>query len=698
MKRLLLTLVLVAAVASVPARVRAQGDDPHAPTPADIASFAAAQAAADTTVNYAQGVIKANKLGMTVTNYGFVGTNFTSRAPSFEYPLGTQFQHLIRGGIWVGGNSYDENGAFTGVSTSAQDGTAGQSPYSGDEFIPYGGAQGAISRRSTLPEDQFYGGPGGATSEADYISRFNDVLTNKNVGNAELHRPLHVTVTQYNYAWSFSDYAHMLFFHYVLRNDGPALNDAWFGFYSELASGDMKQQTGQSLYAGWFKKKQIGWVDSQRLFTERYCLNIPIPNNCHYDVVPEMVGIKLLGTHPGNVDDTTSRKVTMQSWSYAKGSTLRDEDVEKYAIMSSGTKTVLVPMPDSLQVYKGDPVELLAVGPFLTIASGDSVSVDFAMIGATDQLGAVGSTPVESLMVKRAVIAQRAYDLDYVVPVPPPSPRLKVVPHKNSVDFYFNNTPESFLDPTSPNPKDFEGYRIYAGEDRENLHLVAQFDLAAPPNDTTGFNTGMGPITLDHNPLDPPDSSYVDENGTTYQYRYRLANLRDGFKYWGAVTSYDVGNSQIESLESGFAQNEVMFVPGPSATEAAASGLGVTVFPNPYRVEAAWDAFQTARQHYLWFANLPPRATLKIYTLSGALIFQTDFDGTSYDGRNARGLYQPSSDLKSHLSGTMFGWDLITREGQACATGLYLWAVEDKHSGKRQTGKFLLVKSDRENF
>ena len=50
------------------------------------------------------------------------------------------------------------------------------------------------------------------------------------------------------------------------------------------------------------------------------------------------------------------------------------------------------------------------------------------------------------------------------------------------------------------------------------------------------------------------------------------------------------------------------------------------------------------------------------------------------------------------MSGSTFGWDMITREGQAAATGLYIWAVEDKQSGKRQTGKFLLVKSDRENF
>ncbi len=49
------------------------------------------------------------------------------------------------------------------------------------------------------------------------------------------------------------------------------------------------------------------------------------------------------------------------------------------------------------------------------------------------------------------------------------------------------------------------------------------------------------------------------------------------------------------------------------------------------------------------------------------------------------------------LSGATYAWNLITREGQAAATGLYLYSVEDK-SGKRAraVGKFLIVKSDRE--
>ena len=41
---------------------------------------------------------------------------------------------------------------------------------------------------------------------------------------------------------------------------------------------------------------------------------------------------------------------------------------------------------------------------------------------------------------------------------------------------------------------------------------------------------------------------------------------------------------------------------------------------------------------------------------------------------------------------------MITRGGQAAASGLYMYAVEDKATGDKQRGKFLIVKSDREDF
>ncbi len=643
---------------------------------------AGADATEDSTM-YAVRFLSSNKLGMALTNYGFIGTDFHNGNSSFEYPLGSSHMHMVRGGLWVGGIALDENGAFIGVSTAAQDANAGAdaaSPKSKiSEFSPAGTY---IIARSSLPNSQV--SDPDAVSEMDMISQFSDLPADP----SRDHRPLNVVVTQYNYEWSFADYAHFVIFHYVIRNAGPPLRNAYLGLYNELASGNMRNYSSFPP-SGWFRKKQIGWIDSLRMVTERYCQSpnvIGIPANCRYDVAPEIVGIKYLGAHPSVPSDTLDLKLTFKAWSFYPGAPWLAIDSLKYDLMALGTRQSLTPLPDSLGPGTGDPVELLAVGPFSTIDTGDSVSVDFAYLGEQPPSNNLNDPGTPSL-VKRAIIAQRAYDLHYVVPVPPPSPKLRIVARENAVDYYWDDSPENFIDKTSPIGKDFEGYRVYIGQSRDTLDLVGQFDLAFPPHDTTGFNTGLdslragGPWTVD---------------GVTYPYRFSVPHLRDGFKYFAAVTAYDLGTPDIESLESGLGQNETMVVPGPSVAESR--GRGITVFPNPYRVEASWDRGQQARDHYLWFANLPKQCTIHIYTLAGDLIYQTEFDGDTYNGANARGIYKPGTDLSPVLSGATFGWDMITREGQAAATGLYIWAVEDKQTGKRQTGKFLLVKSDRENL
>ncbi|MCC6349289.1 MAG: hypothetical protein IT347_06820 [Candidatus Eisenbacteria bacterium] len=677
MKTLSASVSLALALAAMTAFAAGDPHESRAPAPP------AGSAATDTTANiYAVRLLDQNLVGMTITNYGFIGNNFTSRAPSFEYPLGSGQEHLVRGGLWIGAIAVDDNGAFTGVTTGSIDGTAGDAAAEATEYSPLGES---VLARSTLPQSRYYNPA--AISEFDLSSTFWDGVTKPPRGR-EPHRPLHVRVKQENYSWSFSNYANMAFFHYVIRNDGAPLRNVWVGLYNELATGNKNLYScwppsggcASANMGAWWRSKVIGWVDSTSMFTESFCKN---PVDCKRQFAPAMVAVKLLGVRPGSLGDTSVTKITTQVWSFSPGSNLRDEDTERYALMSAGTIQPLVPLPDSLAPLTGDPTTLLAVGPFETLNPGDSIQVDFAYMGANDP-----SIPVEQQQLAlRARVAQHAYDLDYKVPVPPPSPTMRVVPRAGAVDLYWTDAPESFEDPTSPNPRDFEGYRVYVGEDRLDLRLYRQFDLDTSPNDTTGFNTGFGAIRL-------ATPEVVD--GVTYRYKLTVSSLRDGFHYWVAVTSYDVGTSEIESLESGLAQNETTVIPAPAPGEAA--GAGITVFPNPYRVEARWDSQQNVRDHFLWFANLPPKATIRIYTLHGDLIYETDFDGATYSGTNARGIYNPTTDLKTHLSGATWGWDMITRAGQAAATGLYVYSVEDRQSGKRTLGKFLIVKSDREGL
>lgn len=670
-----LAAVLVLALAGAPSAPRAD----RAATRPPFGSF---RLAADSTA-FRSAVMGGNLVGITITNYGFVGNNFINRTPSLEYPLGAGYEHLVRGGLWVGAIARDGVGEFTGVVHAAVDGSQGSASQGATEFTP---ANDSILIASTLEGNDNYSKE--AVSELDFYSTYSDFPPKRADNSGEDHRPMGLLVRQENYSWAFSQYQHVNIFHYEIVNTGPPLKDVWVGFYTEFASGAKKDQASWPP-SGWYNKKWLALDDTLTLpnggtprvippmIREHYCRAQPIPDACELATAPFWIGLKLLGWKGSDADTVVNKRFSLSAWSYSPFNSLRNEDVERYALMSTGVLQSLD--GDSLKPG-GDPVSILSVGPFSQIDPGDTIEVDFAMVGGA----------LEASIQEHARFAQRAFDRNYVIPVPPPPPGIHVASRRNGLDVYWDDRPEFATDPTSPIPQDFEGYRVYVGEDRLDLRLLAQFDKATAPNDTTGFNTGFGAVRKD-----------TVIAGHQYRYHYRIDNLRDGYKYFVAVTAYDLGNVEVEPLEAGISSNnKFLGIPGPAPGEAVEGGK-ITVFPNPYRVEATWDQGTLVRDHYLWFANLPQRASIKIYTLAGDLVFEADFDGAAYDGANARGVYDPARELDINdirLSGRSYAWNMITRQGQAAATGLYMYAVEDRDSGERTLGKFLVVKSDREGF
>ncbi|MFH2040785.1 MAG: T9SS type A sorting domain-containing protein, partial [Chloroflexota bacterium] len=71
------------------------------------------------------------------------------------------------------------------------------------------------------------------------------------------------------------------------------------------------------------------------------------------------------------------------------------------------------------------------------------------------------------------------------------------------------------------------------------------------------------------------------------------------------------------------------------------------------------------------FINLPVQCQIKIYTLAGDFVFSIDHD-------DANKGYED--------------WNLTSNVGQAVASGIYLYSVEDKINGKVQIGKFVIIK------
>jgi len=340
-----------------------------------LAAPAVTHAAPQGSISYDSRVMNQNRVGLTVTNFGFIGNNFTTPAPSMEYPLGTGFEHLVVGGLWIGANAVDDLGAFTGVSTAVLDGAVATNPSLGTEFTPTGND---VIRRSTITTSQFYSPD--AISELDAIGSFSDLPSK--VTSHGPSRPLSVNVRQIHHSWSAPEHGDFIICRFVIQNVGPPLTNMWVGLYTELASGPKNSYSSWpplssgSPYGSWYRKALLAYDEDLRMIREHRCSAPPIPDGCQFEITPYWAGVKLL-TAPEK-----GQSVTLAAWDYSPGNSARDEDTEQYAILSAGTIQNL--SAPELQPGSGDPIELLGIGPFAHLDTGDSITVDFALVGGAE--------------------------------------------------------------------------------------------------------------------------------------------------------------------------------------------------------------------------------------------------------------------------------------------------------------------------
>jgi hypothetical protein len=143
----------------------------------------------------------------------------------------------------------------------------------------------------------------------------------------------------------------------------------------------------------------------------------------------------------------------------------------------------------------------------------------------------------------------------------------------------------------------------------------------------------------------------------------------------------------VESMESGVRATQVLAIPG---TQPVEDGLKASVVPNPYRGEAIWDGTRD-REKYVWFINLPEKATIRVYSLAGDLVKTIHFVGSTYTAADVQGL-RTAAERNVAIPGGICAWDLITDEDQAVATGLYIYSIENRETGSNQLGKFMVIR------
>ncbi|MCP4546027.1 MAG: hypothetical protein GY835_06140 [bacterium] len=708
----------------------------------------------DLQLDYTFKVQNVGNLALAVSNHGFLGDNFAQRDPSMEYPKGSEVDHMVRAGLWIGGLNTNFD---TLVTTGVQDGYWGTYNRS-TEWVPISIEDedvdlGWIRERSTLPSSPYYD-PLNAISEQDFVTGFLDTLDHAHTpvtGNADTyHNASGLIVTQESYAWSYEPADAMVLLKWTIVPT-RIIGNTYVGLYAELTTGWKGQYPESSGWppssANWFHHHYLYWVDDLPDYAAMSDDPLNLVAEHHYTYgdghAPQHAGIKFLGAKYKTAGEEWTEdvgRVAWRWWAWEPGSYTMDNDSEKYVMLSKDgidDWTEITPSGDN----SGDsPIMLLDLGPCNLFPGSaeeapDSLVISFAFLGGDDF----------DDLVDNALYAQRVYNFNFTVPTPPPSPQInsKIDIQAGQVRLLWEDSPEHSVDAVT-HDYDFEGYRIYVGRSAEesSFDLLKQFDLAEIPAknpmneayftntwltyqidntpeyetaqevldgiwgeevyryhgdavepflvtqvDTVGYNTGMEAILL------PPEEwvvEVVETDTLTYKYAYDLDNLSDGHGYWAGVTSYDLGNPETPSLESGISQNMLYVIPGLSAAQSRQRD--VTVFPNPYRGSASWDG-NRATGRYVWFAGLPPRADIKIFTLAGDLVDEISFNRDTYEAGNAAGVYRGlDGELSPNLSGTMAAWDLRNHNGQPVATGLYLFSVRDKSSGDTQQGKFLVLK------
>ena len=682
-------------------------------------------------------------LGLTVTNFGIIGEGYNNPAqPSCMYKLHTeqateQVEHFSYAGLWVGGKV---NGVPR-VSTAIMDGVfpGADEEQQGIEFTTSDDPGDTITVRSSYSSNRDsplarYFSPD-AVSHQDFVCDFTDVNTvvpGTSIPIAE-HVPLGINVHLESYAWGFDYTDAFVILNYTITNVGnETIDSLHVGMWVDASVGNMNFTNIYEPGGGWNWYDNLnGYLDSLRM-----CYQYDADGDQGF--AESYSGFRILGTSlPGEKYDVYYNQWAWKGRIYneAPEFTMPNDEAERFTKMSS---MLDLPLPTQTASW----MMLISAGSLGTLNPGDEMNVVFAVVcgrWATNE--ANDSEKRLRYLIENSTWAQKAYDgedvdgdgvlelvdedvngngildpgedldgdghldvnedkngngvLDrYILPAPPPSPNLKVIPADRYVTLYWDNAPEDStnleaFDPIS-NEIDFEGYRIYSARKtvtgNEEFTLLAQFDkrdtLDLSNEAFTDYDTGFEQIRFD---------TLID--GKHYYYRFINRNLLNGWpnRNWFAVTAFDHGDATtgLRSFESSKNDNKTFAILGTRSTEGYDQRTGV--YPNPYRASAAWDG-DGERERMIWFQYLPPRAIIRIYTLAGDLVDEIEHNEAAYTGKDIRLLEENITGREPVFSGGEHAWDLISKDDQAIATGLYLYSVKNLDTGEVKVGKFLVIK------
>ncbi|MFV1981496.1 MAG: hypothetical protein ACC655_10115, partial [Rhodothermia bacterium] len=677
--------------------------------------------------DFEEATVNIGNVGVTVTNSGFIGKASVRQnptgPPSFEFPLDSGVEHLFESGLWIGAIRSD---GIVAVRTGSVTSSGGYRPgATGYELSP----SSIIRERSRLLGSDAFNTS--AVSHQDFIATFDDtarVLPGTSIPTPDPAGRLNASITMSSYAWNFPFAESFVILNFDITNIGTTAWDSIFvGLYHDLIVRNVNTtiETG----GAFFNKGGFGWIDS---VMTSYAFNAGgVEESINTYGSSAFLGAEwkdprtgeMRYIHPNVADELEAAGLPVPQWVprwwfFSAGPspelTRPSNDLARYQRMGT-----MYPDPDDFDSEEeledareawattlrtgglagnGNWIGLESIGPIASLPPGDTMTVTFALIAAAkpQEFQELEQRPVDNDDTRAPLVANvgwahrtyRGEDLNnngkldpgedangdgkltrYLIPEPPSSPFVRPELSEGTVSVYWDASSETSRDPVS-GQFDFEGYRIYRSNPGDDLTgdvigaagLIAQYDI---PENNTGFNNGFDAVRLETPVTFPGDP-------TVYEYVFIDEGVSSGWQYAYSVTAFDRGDIGVglPPFESSKVSGAVRVFPG---TPAGSDGE-VGVYPNPYRVNAAWDG-ATSRTRRLNFYNLPARSEIRIYTLAGEVVASMDHDAATYTG-DIR-WYDDFSAEGRVLPGGEHSWDLLSNNGLALTSGLYLFTVKD---------------------
>jgi len=574
-----------------------------------------------------------------VSNLGFM-----ARPPQFEiddFPKMIAKKGVYQNNVLAGEG---RNALFIGgkigshkVFTCGED-WSDNSSYSGFEFFPSGEPWDTIwvVGRDEIVDIPYWKNYKGI-SDQDFVCRYDDY----HIHVPDQTRPLGIEVIQTSHTWGMKSYNIWTYFQFYVIPKQTDIQDMYFAWWN---FGGLGVQNPDNPVPS--SMDDLVYFDSE--------LNMAFREDLPGWDADGMAGPIGMAIWPP--DDVPSKQI---KWSFNNTIMVNHNDEQWYDILSSGT----IDPPSSDGDAKG-------VHGFLTFACGPfDVKVGDTLHFRVVNVAGVGKEGVVENLNRLEKFIERGFAL----PTFPPAPPLRVEAGNHKAILRWDARPGD-IDPVTwtdkyradydIEPQPFEGFKIYKSFTKNGpWTLLAQFDVA---DNDYGVNTGL-------------------------VFEYTDVGLLNNVEYYYAVTAFSkpdriTGNPSLETARE---LSRVKVIPGTQVPETVGE---VFVVPNPYRGDLNYSSYKppwetpdprrniydepgkdrwTEYDRHMQFVNIPSPAEIKIYSSAGDLINTLRHDDPSVG---------------------IMDWNLTSYVGQTVGSGIYLYTVEDKKSGKIQVGKFVVIK------